>query len=317
MELNQSIEEFSGFLSRINDRNRINFLGWLKNNINDLVDKARDVSGNENEVILNSIRDDIRESLPQNALSPTETIQTPTVGNNSDCNPSTTVHVDAFLYDEDTVDDLCDEGHMSRNYCQQCGSHNVKPLTFITHSASVPQLKYIFQYLLPDLRGKTIIDVGSRTGAVLYGGYLFSSAEKIIGIEIDVNFCQLQQRMIEKYNMTDRINILHNDITACTEVIQKVDVMILNNVFEFFMPKEVQERIWNFLYHILRKTGTLIVTVPSIEESILPLQTEVDLDKWLTKVDTSSTLHCANLLLYGNEHHEDSDLENIFVYQVK
>ena len=46
-------------------------------------------------------------------------------------------------------------------------------------------------------------------------------------------------------------------------------------------------------------------------------QTEVDLDKWLTKVDTSSTLHCANLFLNGNEHHEDSDLENIFVYQVK
>lgn len=48
---------------------------------------------------------------------------------NSDCDPSTTVHVDAFLYDEDTVDDLCDEGHMSRNYCQPCGSHDVKPLS--------------------------------------------------------------------------------------------------------------------------------------------------------------------------------------------
>lgn len=46
---------------------------------------------------------------------------------------------------------------------------NVFISAFITHSASVPQLKYIFQYLLPDLRGKTIIDVGSRTGAVLYG----------------------------------------------------------------------------------------------------------------------------------------------------
>ena len=42
---------------------------------------------------------------------------------------------------------------------------------------------------------------------ISFQGYLFSSAEKIIGIEIDVNFCQLQQRMIEKYNMTDRINV--------------------------------------------------------------------------------------------------------------
>ena len=40
---------------------------------------------------------------------------------------------------------------------------------FITHSASVAQIKYMFQHLLPDLRGKTVVDVGSRTGAVLYG----------------------------------------------------------------------------------------------------------------------------------------------------
>ena len=40
---------------------------------------------------------------------------------------------------------------------------------FITHSASVEQIKYIFQHLLPDLRNKTVLDVGSRTGAVLYG----------------------------------------------------------------------------------------------------------------------------------------------------
>ena len=40
---------------------------------------------------------------------------------------------------------------------------------FITHSASLPQIKFMFQYLLEDLRNKTVLDVGSRTGAVLYG----------------------------------------------------------------------------------------------------------------------------------------------------
>ena len=40
---------------------------------------------------------------------------------------------------------------------------------FITHSASLKQIKYIYEFLLPDLHNKTILDVGSRTGALLYG----------------------------------------------------------------------------------------------------------------------------------------------------
>jgi uncharacterized membrane protein len=39
---------------------------------------------------------------------------------------------------------------------------------FISHSMSSTQLKYIFQHALPDLSGKTVVDVGSRLGCVLY-----------------------------------------------------------------------------------------------------------------------------------------------------
>lgn len=39
-----------------------------------------------------------------------------------------TVHVDAFLYDEDQVDSLCEEGTMSRCYCLDCGSCRTAPL---------------------------------------------------------------------------------------------------------------------------------------------------------------------------------------------
>ena len=42
--------------------------------------------------------------------------------------PEPTVHVDAFLYDEDFIDSLCEEGKMSRNYCMVCGSHRTAPL---------------------------------------------------------------------------------------------------------------------------------------------------------------------------------------------
>jgi hypothetical protein len=48
---------------------------------------------------------------------------------NSDCKQQHTVHVDEFLYDNETVDALCDEGKLVRNYCLQCGSFNTRPLS--------------------------------------------------------------------------------------------------------------------------------------------------------------------------------------------
>ena len=39
----------------------------------------------------------------------------------------------------------------------------------LTHSASIAQIKYIFKYLVPSIRDKTLLDIGSRTGALLYG----------------------------------------------------------------------------------------------------------------------------------------------------
>ena len=39
---------------------------------------------------------------------------------------------------------------------------------FISHSMSREQLKFIFCDLLPDMNGKTVLDIGSRMGPVLY-----------------------------------------------------------------------------------------------------------------------------------------------------
>ncbi|OWK09055.1 hypothetical protein Celaphus_00015417, partial [Cervus elaphus hippelaphus] len=121
--------------------------------------------------------------------------------------PEPTVHVDAFLYDEDFIDSLCEEGKMSRNYCMVCGSHRTAPLGFISHSFSLMELKFIYRHVLPDLSGKVLVDVGSRLGTVLYGGYLYSSASQLYGVELNGDFCQLQEMIIKKYQFTDRIKV--------------------------------------------------------------------------------------------------------------
>ncbi|KAK3593159.1 hypothetical protein CHS0354_039644 [Potamilus streckersoni] len=249
-----------------------------------------------------------------NAISSTETIYIPTSGPNADCDPQKAVHVDAFLYDDEIIDELCEKGQMSRNYCKECGSHKTKPLTFLSHSASANQIKYIFTYLLPDLTGKTVLDVGSRTGAVLYGAYVYSQASSIVGVEMDSSFCQLQNIIVQKYKMEDRVKVIQSDIQQQAELLQSCDVMVLNNVFEFFMPVEEQFKIWKFLRQTLCKKDTLIVTVPSLEKSLSSIQSDIDVHHWVREVDIPDKLSMGNIALYKTS--EESDLEAIHLYQV-
>lgn len=316
MDIQQSVIEFQRLISSVQPNSVIGFLNWVKENLDDILENVSKEKKQNDDIILDSIREDLRQSLPVNAMSPSESMVVPSFGANKDCTPDTTVHVDAFLYDEDAIDDLCDKGLMSRNYCVSCGSKMVKPLTFITHSASVKQIQYIYQYLLPDLRGKTVLDVGSRTGAVLYGAYVYSEASNIIGVEIDANFCQLQNNIIQKYGFNDRIQVFHKNVMECQELLHQSDVIILNNVFEFFMEQQLQQSIWNFLYQTIQKKNTIIITVPSIEESIKHLQTNININSWLKLEDLNEVRSKANLTYYESSDSEDSDLDSIYMYHV-
>ncbi|KAF9128771.1 hypothetical protein BGW39_004763, partial [Mortierella sp. 14UC] len=122
-----------------------------------------DVARSEGSKIfrLNKIIQDLRERLPVNAEAPSEQITIPSSEEFAGYTKDNVVHVDGFLYTEDDVDELCDQGKLSRNYCQKCGSKDTKPLNFISHSASVVQLQFLFQVLLKDkCKGKVVLDVG-------------------------------------------------------------------------------------------------------------------------------------------------------------
>lgn len=105
-----------------------------------------------NKVILQNIADDLRAQLPLDAMLPSETTAHLKVWSNQittvlefkdlelsisdgQCLTSQmqqcarpTVHVDSFLYSDEQVDSLCEEGAMSRTYCLRCGSTQTAPL---------------------------------------------------------------------------------------------------------------------------------------------------------------------------------------------
>ncbi|XP_076290806.1 uncharacterized protein LOC143214086 isoform X2 [Lasioglossum baleicum] len=237
---------------------------------------------------------DIRDRVPFDSILPSENIVPPTVGENSDCDAISTKHIDAFLYDNNEVDDLIQED-------------------IISHSMSVTTMVYVFCNILPPLDGKTVLDVGSRLGAVLYGAHIFSSAQKIIGVEMNNDFCTLQSAIIEKFKMNDRIEIVNKKIEQCPDIVQSSDIIIINNPFEFYVPESVHIEIWKFLKANIQK-GTILVTRPSIETTFKTLKTGISTKKWIKPYEVDKSTQepqvFGSLVLDPNEH------SNITFYEV-
>jgi len=309
--------EFTQSISK--DADRYKFFLWLKEELLPEVEKSWNGGGNiadedqrnvntllAGSQMLERISADIRTQIPQEAVFPSENIVYPSVGEDSNLTAVNSVHVDAFLYDESGEDALVEEGDLSRSYCRDCGSRNCAELTFITHSCSRDRLEYIFTSLLPPLQGKTVIDIGSRIGAVLYGAYYYSGATKILGIEMNSDMCRLQRSVVEKYKLGDRISVLEGEMTSLQEVIRTGDVVVLNNVFDWFLPPELQVTMWKFLRGAL-SPGSLLVTIPSLDSSLQHLNTGISLSSWLTPLQPCSP----------GQHPNQVETSEVCLYQVK
>ncbi|VDN59185.1 unnamed protein product [Dracunculus medinensis] len=348
-------KEFNKLLDRIEPRIIPQFFTWINESfcvLNDFDGKKVNFSttGLQNErlteadAILYKISLDIRHEVPLNAVLESENIYWPQIGLDSDCDPKTTVrfiavHVDSFLYDDDAVDDLVDQGKLSRNYCVRCGSLDVKPLIFFSHSLSLLQLRYIFTTLVPlnaNMSGKLILDIGSRLGCVLYASYLYRisiffipveirnkkcvlldsdfSEGKVntVGVEVNKEFCALQNKIIGENNMAHSIKVINDDIRNQGHLVASADVVVLNNVFSFFLPPEEQINCWNFLHRAVRR-GAVIVSIPSMEILTEHLQLEFSISDWLDKIDSG---HLAARFAGTNEDLFD-DCVKITLYSVK
>ncbi|XP_034418969.1 uncharacterized protein zgc:109986 isoform X5 [Cyclopterus lumpus] len=275
MNYSEAKYELKKLLNKVKPGDVSRLVTWLRSS-----DELDEFLSNNQTTILQNIAEDLRGSLPPDAMLSSEN----TAHNKIQQCSRPTVHVDGFLYDEDQVDALCDEGTMSRSYCLTCGSHRTAPLDFISHSFSISELQFLFENVLPDLSGRLLVDVGSRLGAVLYAGHVFSSASRLVGLEISEEFVKLQKNILQKYNFMDRIQVLHTDVLLQNVLLQNADVLIMNNVFEFFMEPSEQVRAWRFIMENFRKKGSLLISVPGLQESLNSLQQEPLQPGWVEEL---------------------------------
>lgn len=122
-------------------------------------------------------------------------------------------------------------------------------------------------------------------------------------------FCNLQSDVIRKFKMNDRICVMHRRIEQVPDVVKQGDVIVINNAFEFYLPESVQTDIWKYLRATVR-SGTLLVTRPSVETVFETLNMDISIENWLKPFTNSDLDNCAFL-----SKHKDKFSE-IFCYEV-
>lgn len=214
----------------------------------------------------------LRLMVPSEAVLPSESIVYGHEGTDfADYTPQNTQSVDGFLYEEEDVDDLCDEGKLARSYCAACGSRDIKDLNFISHSLAIRELEFIFKQALPgvkcQLENSCLVDVGSRLGGVVYAACVFAKTKEAVGIEMNADLCKVQEEALKIFGFQGRARIICDDVLKQQQVLAKANVVVLHNVFQFFLEKKEAADAWSILMGAL-SPGTLLVTCPPIEEQL-------------------------------------------------
>ena len=208
-----------------------------------------------------------------------------------------TLSVDGFLYEEDDIDDLCDAGKLTRNYClgeggiaclicrsRMCSSadQNVSVCIYRMWKPSYKTAKFCFSFpfysgaslhiqtgkssrdlvlgfalrvlqALPEacegsLKGRCILDVGSRLGAAVYAAVLLGGCKAAVGVEMNEELCQVQEEALRLFGLAQRgARVVCADVMTCADEVAAADVVLLHSAFQFFQTPEQSRAIWDFL----------------------------------------------------------------------
>lgn len=78
-----------------------------------------------------------------------------------------------------------------------------------------------------------------------FQAHLFTSASKIFGIELNTELCSLQNSIIQKYALDDRIQIMNENMLDCSDIVSKGEKHI---IFRIHISNTIMP-ILNHPYH--------------------------------------------------------------------
>ncbi len=63
---------------------------------------------------------------------------------------------------------------------------------------------------------------------------------KAVGVEMNAALCEIQKHVIDNCGMGNGVAVLCSDIREQGDLLQTADIVIMNNVFCFFLPPQEQ-----------------------------------------------------------------------------
>ena len=244
---------------------------------------------------LEKMKHHVRATFPEHSQLPPETMHAPSEKskNFGHCKLENTVVVDAFLYDEEDVDLMCEEKIFAQYFCEKCGSTDVSETTFVSHSFSVEQLKYLFEVVLVGEMKDTrvsVVDVGSRMGTVVCAAahYANGGGSAITGIEINPFYVGYSTKLISELKLK-KATVVQGDALSVTfqTTLREASIVVLNNVFEWFSNDDkARQAAWQTMQTTLSNKGQVIIAVPSLQESFQSCGLSPKLvSKWVTEIE--------------------------------
>eukprot|EP01064_Diplonema_japonicum_P011182 TRINITY_DN18453_c0_g1_i1.p1 TRINITY_DN18453_c0_g1~~TRINITY_DN18453_c0_g1_i1.p1 ORF type:complete len:311 (+),score=74.40 TRINITY_DN18453_c0_g1_i1:46-978(+) len=259
----------------------------------------------EREAVVMDIKAFVKDLVPLSGEAGDEKVNLPEGGAFKTSTDENSMHLDLFLYDEDDVEDLVKAGKISTNFCKQCGSRDVDELLLHSHSLPIDAMEFIFEKVLTreEVCGKNFVDVGSRTGILLYYASLYYGKQfsRISGVEMSKFFCNVQRETVRNFSaaLPSPIDIVEGDaFKEGLHLLQNANIAIFNNVFEFFLSKEDQIRAWATIKDTL-KPNTIIIVVPSLENTLEELGMSTE---WVTPVPLAYPEQSENLEVVESIH---------------
>uniref|UniRef100_A0A8C6SRF4 Uncharacterized protein n=1 Tax=Neogobius melanostomus TaxID=47308 RepID=A0A8C6SRF4_9GOBI len=149
-----------------------------------------------------------------------------------------TVHVDSSVDEKPCGTPCVEEGKFSRSFLSCCGAPlRRRELEFVSTPSLCRELRFLFLNVLPDLTGRTLVDV-APPGAVLFGvstGLCRATHRR----ELNEDFVKPTNQIIHKYGLEGTAFIVWSQRCTSTSslqgaLLQSADVLVMNNVFEFF-----------------------------------------------------------------------------------
>lgn len=246
-----------------------------KNQIHDLKDQFELLA---QESLTTPLLTSIKESLLTKSTEISHQDFIPESNEYQNYTSSNTLVVDAFLYSDSEIPD-----DTPSHICVDCSSTRVEPLNYISHSASIEQLFWIFHTGIKHFsKIDCILDVGSRLGSVLWAAHEFTSASRIIGVEIDFKYHEIQDSIRNEFKLNDRIQLFNTDISSIkgVELLQEANLVVFNNVFQFFTKSDEIQRIWGVIKKSL-KSGTGVIALPTLALQFQESNVDIDVEEWM------------------------------------